>query len=531
MKVLCGGLNRFPCKLSTLCMNKENRRRFLLRLPAIIGAGALLSSTRRKAGIRYDLLIVGAGSAGMPCAIAAAERGLKVLVVEKDDKVGGTLNITAGQMSAAGTRLQREKGIADHPELHFEEVMRLSKGTADPAIVRLAVNEAPRLIDWLESLGYPMADEAPAVVYNHPAYSRARTYWGKTDYNPANPGEDAGKSLLKTLLPLWEKYRQSGHIVLLTETTLHRLIYRAGKVRGAIVTYKNNSQEQFFARNTLLATGGYAANPAFFRQVTPNVKRLISSARITSQGAGIQAAMQIGAAFRNAEKHGVTVGGIELQPQSGRADFWTAWARISSPVTRPPREVYVNADGQRFMAEDEPEVDKREKAIAAQPDQKCWLIFDEVALTAGASLILPWSIARIREEATKGNCLWKADTISELARQTGLPEEPLLMSITQYNEAVQKGSDELFGRKNLQFPVQQPPFYALLTYGFCLVSFGGLHTNAELQVLNKAGKPIDGLYAAGEILGAGATTGNVFCGGMLLTPAVALGRWLGSRLT
>lgn len=512
-------------------MNKENRRRFLLRLPAIISATTLLSSFRSKAAIRYDLLIVGAGSAGMPCAIAAAERGLKVLVVEKDSKVGGTLNITAGQMSAAGTRLQRSKGITDSPDQHFEEIMRLSKGTADPAIVQLAVSEAPHLIDWLESIGYPMANEAPAIVYNHPAYSRARTYWGTTDYNPANPGEDAGKSLLKTLLPLWEKYRQNEQIVLLTETTLCRLIHHSGKVNGAIVQYKNGSRARFLARNTVLATGGYAANPAFFQQVTPEVKRLISSARTTSQGEGIQVAMQIGAAFRNADKHGVTVGGIEIQPQSGRADFWTAWARISSPVTRPPREVYINANGQRFMAEDEPEVDKREKAIAAQPDQKCWLIFDETALTTGASLILPWSTGKIREETEKGQYLWKADTISELAKKTGLPENALLNSIAQYNEAVQKGNDELFGRKNLQSTVQQAPFYALLTYGFCLVSFGGLHTNEALQVLNKAGKPIGGLYAVGEILGAGATTGNVFCGGMLLTPAVALGRWLGNRLT
>jgi len=507
-------------------MNKENRRRFLLRFPAVIGATALLGSTRQK----YDLLVVGAGSAGIPCAIAAAERGLKVLVVEKDSKIGGTLHITAGQMSAAGTRLQKSRGIDDSPEQHFQEIMHLSQGTADPDIVRLAVTEAPHLIDWLQTIGYPMAEEAPAIVYNHPVYSRARTYWGKTDYNPANPGEDAGKSLLKTLLPLWEKYRQQGNIALLTETQLQRLIYNKGRVQGVVVRRKNGSRERFFAYNTILATGGYAANPDFFRQVTPHVKRLVSSARFTSQGDGIQAAMKIGAAFRNAEKHGFTIGGIELQPLSGRADFWTAWARISSPITRPPREIYINAHGQRFMAEDEPDVDKREKTIAAQPEQKCWLIFDEVAVAAGTSLIFPWTTERIRSEADKGQFLWKANTISELAQKTGLPEHQLMASIAQYNQAVQKGHDELFGRKSLQFPVQNPPFYALLTYGFCLVSFGGLHTNAQLQVLDAQGKVIKGLYAVGEILGAGATTGNTFCGGMLLTPAVALGRWLGSHI-
>ncbi|WP_448518870.1 FAD-dependent oxidoreductase [Rhodoflexus sp.] len=512
-------------------MNKENRRRFLLHLPAALGAVAVPGCFRyRSAARQADVLVIGAGSAGIPCAIAAAERGLRVWVVEKDSKIGGTLNITAGQMSAAGTRLQKSKGIADSPKQHFEEVMRLSKGTADPAIVRLAVQEAPRLIDWLESIGYPMAEEAPAVVYNHPAYSCPRTYWGKTDYNPSNPGEDAGKSLLQTLLPLWEKYLHSGQIRLLAETRLERLLEESGQVRGAVVQHKNGSTSRLMARHTVLATGGYAANAKFFREVTPNAPRLISSARHTSQGEGIQAAMQIGATFRNADMHGCTVGGIELEPQSGRADFWSAWARISNPIARPPREVYVNAEGKRFMAEDEPEVDKREKAIAAQPEQKCWLIFDQTALAAGAPLILPWTAERIRKEAHKGSFLWKAGSLEELAQQTGLPTGNLQATIQAYHQAVATGKDLQFGRKDLQFPVQTPPFYALLTYGFSLVSFGGLHTDARLRVLGRAGIPIEGLYAVGEILGAGATTGNVFCGGMLLTPAVALGRWLGSVL-
>lgn len=514
-------------------MNKENRRRFLLRFPLALAALSVSTTVRRDiTAQRCDVLIIGAGSAGMACAIAAAERGLSVIVVEKDDKIGGTLNITAGQMSAAGTRLQRSKGIEDSAELHFEEIMRLSNGSADPNIVRLAVTQAPRLMDWLESLGYPTADEAPAVVHNHPPYARPRTYWGKTDYNPANAGEDPGKSVLKTLLPLWEKYRQSGRIKLFIQTKLESLSERKGNVRGAWVRCLDENRSLLItARHTVLATGGYAANADFFRRVTPNAGRLISGARHTSQGEGIAAALQIGAAFRNAEKHAVTVGGIELQPGSGRADFWTAWARISSPVVRPPREIYVNANGQRFMAEDEPDVTKRERAVAAQTGQKCWILFDETALTAGSSLIFPWTVERIRNEAEKELCIWKADSIEKLARKTGLPAENLLASVRQYNQFVQTGKDEQFGRKDLRFPLLNPPFYALLTYGFSLVSFGGLHTDSRLHVLNTSGRPIAGLYAVGEILGAAATTGNVFCSGMLLTPALALGRWLGEQFS
>ncbi|MCS6968286.1 MAG: FAD-dependent oxidoreductase [Cytophagales bacterium] len=508
-------------------MNKENRRRFLSRL----AMGTLLASAlKNRQKPSYDLLIVGAGSAGMTCAIAAAESGLRVMVVEKDIKIGGTLNITAGQMSAAGTRLQKAKGIQDSPHKHYEEIMQLSQHTADPSITRLAVEEAPRLIDWLETLGYPVAEQAPAIVYNHPPYRLARTYWGTMDYNPANPNEDAGRSVLKTLLPVWEKWQRAGRIHLRLGTSMESLIYHGGKVNGIVAQGNDGSKIDLKARQVVLATGGYAANPEFFQQVTPNAQRLVSGARITSQGEGIKAALQIGAAFHNAEKQGYTVGGIELQPFSGRADFWAAWARISTPLVRPPREIYLNAHGKRFMAEDQPDVTLRERAIAAQPHRQCWIIFDHYAFTAGAPLIFPWTVEEMQQEAEKERCLWKANTLEELAAKTKLPAENFLQTIADYNGAVAKGVDEQLGRKNLQFPVSTPPFYALLTYGFCLVSAGGLRTNPHLQVLNDSGKPIQGLYAVGEILGAGVTTGNVFCSGMLLTPALALGRWLGKKL-
>ena len=78
----------------------------------------------------HDLLVVGAGTAGLPAAIFAARRGMRVLLVEKLDRVGGTLHVAQGQLAAAGTSLQRERGIEDSPDLHFADVMRISRGTA-----------------------------------------------------------------------------------------------------------------------------------------------------------------------------------------------------------------------------------------------------------------------------------------------------------------------------------------------------------------------------------------------------------------
>ncbi|MEM4724489.1 MAG: FAD-dependent oxidoreductase, partial [Candidatus Hadarchaeum sp.] len=240
----------------------------------------------------WDLIIVGAGTAGMPCAIAAAEHHAQVVVIEKASDVGGTLHITGGHLSAAGTRRQRQRGIDDSPDRHFADVMRISRGTADPVLVRLAVDEAPRTLDWLDDLGFPFAPETPALVYGHEPYSVPRTYWGV----------EAGKSILATLRPLWDRYRASGNITLLLEHELIELLWDGQRVVGVVVQgWRGRLKLQ--GKAVVLTTGGYAANPHLFAEVTPGHPRLISAASPTSTGDGLLAARRLGAAFRNGDKY------------------------------------------------------------------------------------------------------------------------------------------------------------------------------------------------------------------------------------
>jgi len=136
----------------------------------------------------HDLLVLGAGTAGLPAAIFAARRGLRVLLVEKLDRVGGTLHVAQGQLAAAGTSLQRERGIEDSPELHFADVMRISRGTANEEMVRLAVGAAAGTIEWLRAAGFAtlVTDE---IVFDHVAARYVAT--GST----RRVGVDAGVSL------------------------------------------------------------------------------------------------------------------------------------------------------------------------------------------------------------------------------------------------------------------------------------------------------------------------------------------------
>lgn len=466
-----------------------------------------------------DAVVVGAGTAGMPLAITAADRGLRVIVVEKSKHVGGTLHYTGGIMSAGGTRRQSECGIEDSPEDHFEEVMEISGGEADPELVRRAVEEAPRTVDWLDDLGFPFAPETPSSQTGHIDYETPREYWGVDD----------GRSILRTIRPLWDHHVTAGRIVPLLETECTGLIVESGEVRGVRAEGLEGDVE-VRARSTVLTTGGYGANPEFFAEVTPGSPPLLTNAAETSTGDGIQLAREVGARFDGADNRTPSLGGVELEAGSGRTDWRKRWALVENVDLHPPHEIYVDSAGERFFAEDTPGVSERESAMQALPERRFWVVFDETGLEAPEVPILkdrPTDF--VRELAEEGEVAWRAETVRELGREAGIDPETLVETVGTYNEAVETGEDPL-GREFLPAPIDDPPYYAVRTHDTTLVTFGGLDASPELEVLDTDGDPIPNLYAAGEVIGATRTSGEEFAGGMLVTPALSFGRILGRQL-
>ena len=116
-----------------------------------------------------------------------------------------------------------------------------------------------------------------------------------------------------------------------------------------------------------------------------------------------------------------------------------------------------------------------------------------------------------------------------MAPRAGIDPAGLSATIVQYNEAVALGTDPL-GRRCPDYPLVTPPFYAFRLQGGSGLSWAGLNVDAQLRVLDAGGNPIPGLYAAGEVLGMSALSGDFTVGGMSLTPALSFGRWLGQRL-
>lgn len=463
----------------------------------------------------FDVIVVGAGTAGLPAAICAANRGANVLLIEAADDVGGTLHWSSAQMSAARARLQKHKGIDDHPDLHFADVMRISNGNANPILVRQAVDEAATTIDWLDDLGFDFDPACPTLFYGHQAYGRARTYWG----------QDQGASLIAVFRPLLQAHIHAGRIQLLLRTRFESLRVEKGVVVGVTAKDAQGATVAARAKNVVLTSGGYAANVELYREIQ-NRTQYQKAFCPTAQGDGLLAARAVGAQVINGHLYTISTltvlkDDVFPSPLSLRVN--------TIPQNRPPWEIWVNDHGVRFVAEDEPVIDAREKALEQQPHKRMWIVFDDVIRRESPDIVMSWFEPPMADPYNKHKAFFKAGTLAELAALCGLPAEALSDSVADYNRG-QKDASDRFGRAHMPRAIAEGPYYAIRQQGGALSTTGGLAVDAQLRVVNQAGQPIGNLYAAGEVIGAGQTMGDAAVGGMMVTPALTFGRLLGQTI-
>ncbi len=464
-------------------------------------------------GWQGDVLVVGAGTAGLPAAIFAARRGARVVVAEAEATAGGTLRRAAGHVSAAGTRLQREKGIADSPEAHAADIARITGGTADAEMVALACELAPRTVAWLDELGLDWDPASPAILHALEAYAVPRTYWGRK----------RAVSIAEVLVPLFEAEVAAGRITFLPGLRLTALDRAAGVVTGARFIDAEGRAHRIDAAQTVLTSGGYTANPTLFAELTHGLP-LCGGAEPANTGAGLLAARAVGAMLRPARHFLPHVGGIEDPPGSHRT------ARADNPALmpeRPPWEIWVDRNGARAMREDEPDRVTQQKALTRVPDMTFWIVWDDAIAAAAPTLLPAWRGARLDAAWNRHPAFTRADSLKALASATGIDPAGLAATVAAWNAALETGAPDPLGRQHRPMPIVQPPFFAVKNHGTTATSSGGLAVDRDCRVLEAPGRPIPGLHAAGEILGRELLSGNAFVGGMSITPALAFGRRLG----
>ncbi len=495
----------------------------------ILGAFAAVTATRARAALPggasqgpWDLIVVGAGTTGIPAALFAARRGARVLLIEKAAQIGGTLWFSGGQMSAAGTRLQKEKGIVDTPAEHLADIMRISRGTANIDVVRLAVEHAGSMLDWLVSAGLEIMPKYPVKATGHEPYSQARVWAAK----------DRGLAILRVLER--ELAGAPSSLQILTGLDVMEPILDGRGLPGGVVAMdKSGVRHDYRAPHVVLASGGYMANSALFQDLN-GVPKYRAAGWPSNMGGGIDIGRAAGGWVRGRENYLCDVGSIPADinipsPEYARSEH--------HPERRQPWEIAVNVAGKRFMAEDTPSVDARERSVLGQPNHRYWLVFDDEILSRSPPLVhgappgevREWTTEELRNAFGTATAFTAAPTLEGLAARTGMDADGLVETVRDYNAGQLSGKDP-FGRKFLPCPILRAPFYAIRHQGGTLISMAGLAVDAQLRVIRRDGSPIRGLYAAGELLGNGTLSGKAFCGGMMVTPALTFGRWLGQNV-
>ncbi|TDC58652.1 FAD-binding protein [Actinomadura sp. KC345] len=474
---------------------------------------------------RYDVIVVGAGVGGLCVAIEAAAVGARVLVAEKTERVGGMLHISSGEFSGAGTRRQAARGIEDDPERHWQEVMRLSHGRADPDLTWRTVRAQGETVDWLDGLGFDFHPETPGLVHGHEVYSVPRTYWGVNQ----------GDSLLRVLereLARWTPEQ----VRVLTGTRVTGAVQDgAGRVAGITAVRDGTHEIAAHAATVVLATGGYDAEPGLRnRFLPPGCEDAMIACLDHATGDGLRLAEGLGAAVSG---NGIFLPVMGLIPDPGRpgfaVDYREAFIELA-PAYRTPHEIWVNRAGERFVPEDGTSPERRERALLEQPGLAMHIVWDEATAREAEPLIRNgaggWTRERFLAEQESGRWIVTAPTPEELAVRLGVDPAGLAATLRRYNEAVRAGHDPDQGRTTLPMTIDSPPYYGITSTAASLLSRDGLQVTGDLAVVDRDGRPIPGLYAVGEVLGNDVFAGDNYVGGMSVTPAMTLGRALGRAL-
>ena len=459
----------------------------------------------------FDLIVVGAGTTGMPAAMFAAKRGAKVLVLESGAEVGGTLHVAMGQISAAGTRIQAAKGIEDTADQHYQDIIDITDGRTTKPFARMAADHSADTLHWLLDLGWEPLPEHP-VKLGHRPYSVARTYWGP----------EFGVSLLKAIGPEFLAAVERGDVSLRLNTEVTDLVQDdKGRVTGVTANGVDGGEESFSGHKVLLATGGFGAGYDFFKEISGYP--LFTWAWPDCKGEGARMAMKAGAEMWHKDYFIPRWAGV-FTPESGNRV-----ERISDTTSRRPAwEIYVTGEGKRFLPEDVAEPLAREETLLKVPDLSFWVIYDETIRQEAPPFFDEVAPEKAHAWMGKHPSFITAESLEDLATAAGIDVANFLKTVANYNVAVDAGKDPL-GRTHLPRRIENGPFFAVKHHGAAATTIPGLSVNEQFEVIRADGTVIENLYAAGEILGMGLHSANAFVGGLGLMPALTYGRLLGER--
>ena len=468
-------------------------------------------ATAEDSTVDADVVVVGAGGAGMTAAITAAAEGKSVVILESQSMVGGNSVRATGGMNAGKTVYQDENefgesagvektlktaaekyadnetitalaktvseqwaayqanptGYFDSVELMELDTMIGGKGINDPELVETLCANSADAIDWL--------DEHGITLHNVSSFGGASV---KRIHRPVN-AEGKTVSVGSYMIPLLQENCEKAGVKMMLDTTATEILTDAnGAAVGVKATGASGETVTVNAKAVVLATGGFGANLDMVVKYKPELKGFMTTNAPGIQGQGIEMAQAIGAATVDMDQ-------IQIHP--------TVEANTAALITEGLRgdgAVLINEEGQRFIDE----VGTRDVVSAAEIAQTgsySWLVVDQAMVDASSV---------IQGYIKKGYTV-TGSTYEELGKAMGVDAAAFAETMEKWNGYVEAKNDPDFGRTSFANPLNTAPYYAVKVTAGVHHTMGGLKINANTEVLNEKGEVIPGLFAAGEVTG------------------------------
>lgn len=448
--------------------------------------------------MRTDVVVVGAGLAGYCAALEAASRGVSVLLLEKQAVAGGTSGISGGAIAFAGTDEQQAQGINDSPERLFADLQRVGGDAADRSLLAAYAELQHETYGWLKTQGLHFISVQLGSGQSVPRSNRV----------------DAGQMMQA----LAAAAAQSRKISVLTSCAAQCLVRAAadGRVTGLVTRHQGKPLALHARLGVILTSGGFSRSESLLRIYAPALALAQRAGSDGSTGDGLVMARALGADTKDMDRINSTFG---RHPGAGPGEN-----ALLHPIYK--GAIAVNRDGRRFTDESR-SYKVLGEACLQQPEALAFQIFDRA--------IMDLSVAEAATSDFKGalqaGLVLQADDLSALARRIGCDEQTLGTTVSEYNADVPRGIDSRHGRASLANgngqlrAIATPPFYAYPCTSAILATYCGLAVDAQARVIDGNGKPIPGLYAAGEITGG--FHGNGYMTGSSLGKAAIFGRAAG----
>jgi fumarate reductase flavoprotein subunit len=446
-----------------------------------------------KSPLDTDMLVVGAGGCGLTAALVAAERGKRVLLLERDTVVGGSTAMSAGILVAAGSRLQRENGETGRAEELADDIFRLNGRQSDAAVTLALCHASGPLVDWLLDQGIPLE--------HMPGYKYAGMSKSWMHSSPERHGAVMTEALLHAV-------QRKPSVEVLLGTAVTGLISHGGTVNGATAMRADGESLTVRAKAVILAASGFGADGAMVARHIPELAGAPYFGARYATGDAIHWGLELGAAAEH------------MAAYQSHSSIATPDMMLVTTYLINHGAIQVNQEGDRFGDETDSYAGHA-LAVQRQPGRMVIEIFDEPVLRQTLA-----NYPRF-QACLEAGIVHRAKSLNELAQKFGLKEAKLAATLASYNAAISLGQDE-FGRSAFGKPLT-PPFCGIRVTSALVQTLGGLRVDSRARVLCPNGSAVPGLYAGGgTAAGLAGDRSEGYLAGTGLLAAFGLG-WIAGR--